>query len=205
MRYLLAIAASMFVTLGIFFFMSSLIKHSGKKTSQIDNGPLVEFIRNSKQQETKTRSRKLPKKPPPPEEAPAVPKMSVASNDKPQAEQLNMPAPSLDAGLKGGIGPYLGKGGGGSNSRAAMPIVRIEPQYPRKAAMRGIEGFVTVNFLVTESGSISEIKIVNAKPPRIFNRAAKKAVSRWKYKPKLMDGKPVAYKQSTTLDFKLEN
>ncbi|SMF20581.1 energy transducer TonB [Pseudobacteriovorax antillogorgiicola] len=205
MRYLVALGAGGLVTLGLFYFMSVLISQGKKKPVENDLGPVVEFIRVKRDQETKTRSRELPKKPPPPKAAPSKPKMQVAENDQPQAEQLDMPQPKIANGLKGGMGPYLGGGGGGGNSDGeVMPIVRIAPQMPRKARMRGIEGYVVASFTVTKSGSVSDVKIVEAKPPRIFNREAKRAILKWKYKPQIVDGKAVEIPQTIRLDFKLE-
>ena len=56
-------------------------------------------------------------------------------------------------------------------------------------------------YTVTINGSIADIKIISADPPRIFNKAATRALLKWKYKPKVVDGKAVPYNQSTTLDF----
>ena len=66
MRYLLALGAGGGVTLVLFFFMSVLIDQRKKKPVENDLGPVVEFIRVKRDNETKTRSRELPKKPPPP-------------------------------------------------------------------------------------------------------------------------------------------
>ncbi|HEV2212019.1 MAG TPA: energy transducer TonB [Gammaproteobacteria bacterium] len=79
-------------------------------------------------------------------------------------------------------------------------VTRIEPQYPIQAAQQGIQGSVTVKFTVQPDGSVSDPSVIDAKPRRgIFDSAALRAVSRWKFKP---IGAP---KDSTiTLDFKLQ-
>jgi protein TonB len=76
--------------------------------------------------------------------------------------------------------------------QSEMPIVRVEPVYPRHALDRGIEGWVDVEFTVTEVGSISDPRILRSHPGGIFNRAALRAIERWKYAPKIVDGQPVA-------------
>jgi protein TonB len=76
--------------------------------------------------------------------------------------------------------------------QSEIPIVRVEPIYPRRALDRGIEGWVEVEFTVTEVGSISEPTILRSHPSAIFNRAALRAIERWKYEPKLVDGQPVS-------------
>jgi len=42
--------------------------------------------------------------------------------------------------------------------------------------------------LVNASGRVEQIRLVKANPPRIFNREATKAVRRWQFKPKTVDG-----------------
>jgi protein TonB len=204
MRYLMALASGTFVTFSLFYLMSVLISEGKEKPGQNELGPIVEFIRTKRDQDIKTRSRDIPKKPPTPKAEPSKPKIKVADNDKPQSEQLDMPTPRIAAGLKGGMGPYLG-GSSGTSDGEIMPIVRILPQMPRSAAMKGIEGYVKVRFTVTKSGSTSNVKIVEAKPPRIFNRAAKKSILKWKYKPQISNGKPIEIEQIVRLDFKLED
>ena len=62
-----------------------------------------------------------------------------------------------------------------------------------------------MKFTVTENGSVSDATVVDAAPKRIFNRAALRAIKKWKYKPKIVNGKPVRQpNQKTKLDFTLE-
>jgi protein TonB len=75
--------------------------------------------------------------------------------------------------------------------QSEIPIVRVEPVYPQRALERGIEGWVEVEFTVTEVGSISEPTILRSHPSAIFDRAALRAIERWKYEPKVVDGQPV--------------
>jgi len=79
-------------------------------------------------------------------------------------------------------------------------VTRVEPQYPIQAAQQGLQGSVTVKFTVQPDGSVTDPTVVDAKPRRgIFDSAALRAVSRWKFKP------IVAAKDSTiTLDFTLQ-
>jgi protein TonB len=76
--------------------------------------------------------------------------------------------------------------------QAEIPKVRVEPVYPRRALDRGIEGWVEVEFTVTEVGSISEPTILRSHPSAIFDRSALRAIERWKYEPKMVDGQPVS-------------
>ena len=97
----------------------------------------------------------------------------------------------------GGLGSVFGAGG--------APLVRINPQYPRKARMLGIEGWVTLQFAITPIGSVTDIKVLNSHPKDLFEQAAVQAVSKWKYQPLMEDGKPVKQENiQVQIDFKLE-
>ena len=69
------------------------------------------------------------------------------------------------------------------------PLVRIEPQYPRRAMLAGIEGAVTVEFTIAADGSVKEPVIAHADPPNVFDRAVLRAVRRWRFRPPRAEGR----------------
>ncbi len=69
-----------------------------------------------------------------------------------------------------------------------MPLVRIPPDYPRRASDRGIEGWVKVEFTITPEGTVTDAKVIDADPPGIFNEAAIRSILRWRYNPKMQEG-----------------
>ena len=75
-----------------------------------------------------------------------------------------------------------------------LPLVAIAPQYPTRAAQRGIEGWCLVSFTVNGLGSVEEetITVVDAEPPQIFNRSSVRAAARFKFQPRVEDGVGVA-------------
>ena len=88
--------------------------------------------------------------------------------------------------------------------RDAQPLVRIEPRYPDRALSRGIEGWVLVQFNVTPEGDTFDCEVIEGEPPRMFDRAACRAVQNWKYQPKMEDGEPVPrYGVQTQFTFNL--
>jgi periplasmic protein TonB len=72
-----------------------------------------------------------------------------------------------------------------------MPLVRINPEYPRRQLVQGIEGWVQVEFAITPAGSVSGVKVVDSEPKGLFDDAATDAVLRWKYNPRVVDGRAV--------------
>ena len=202
-RLIQSLLAAIIVTTGLFYFMSILVARGKAFVDKDDSNP-IEFLRVKPNDHLETRQRKLPKKPPPPQKPPEVQKLKVAKMDAPSKPQMNMDMPKMDMSLAKGDGPFLGAGGGSSDSEV-MPLVRIEPQFPRKAAMRGIEGWVRLQFDVTEVGTVVNVRIMQSSPPRIFDSNARRALLKWKYKPKMTDGKPAPRRNlKVQLDFKLE-
>jgi protein TonB len=197
------------VTFGLFLIMAHLISQPAKLGQSSDTENFIDFVRTINQSQVQTKRRQMPKEPPKPEKVPEMPKIKVAARVDAPSPQLAMKAPAISSSLSLGDGPYLGSGGsvapaGGTGDRSVMPLVRIEPQYPRKAAMSGKQGWVRLKFDVNESGAVVNVKIVESSPPRIFNQSAKRALMKWKYQPKLVSGKPVMMKDlRVQLDFKL--
>ncbi len=200
-KFVSSAGSGLLVTLSLFYLMSQLISGGADLNRSDDSENFIEFVRIKKDSMVQERKRQLPKKPPEPKKPPPPQKLSLAAT-QPTKPQMNMKLPKLSTSLKGN-GPYLGGAGTGGAGNMLTPIVRIEPQFPRKAAMQGIEGFVVLAFEVTESGTVDNVQIVNSKPRRIFDMDAKRAVLKWKYKPQEEDGKPVRVAQKVQLDFKL--
>ena len=74
-----------------------------------------------------------------------------------------------------------------------LPLVAIAPQYPTRAAQRGIQGWCLVSFTVDGLGNVVEetIAVVDAEPPNIFDRSSMRAATRFKFQPRVVDGQGV--------------
>ncbi|MCZ6640597.1 MAG: TonB family protein [Gammaproteobacteria bacterium] len=81
--------------------------------------------------------------------------------------------------------------GGGFPDGNYLPIVKVAPVYPRDAQTQGIEGYVVLEFVVTRTGRTADVVVVESSPPDVFDSAALNAVQRYKYKPRVVDGKPI--------------
>jgi len=71
-----------------------------------------------------------------------------------------------------------------------LPLVNVTPQYPTRAASRGIQGWCQVSFTVDGDGNVVEdtIVVVDAEPPNIFDRSSVRAAARFKFQPRVQDG-----------------
>ena len=195
-------ASGFVVTLSLFYLMAQLISGGGNPNKSDDTENFIEFVRLKKEDLVQERKRQLPKKPPEPKKPPPPQKLAVAA-DEPSKPKMQMNLPKLSTSLKGN-GPYLGPGGAGGGS-GVTPIVRLDPEYPRKAAMQGIQGWVQLSFDITTMGTVENVRVMKSKPKRVFDMSAKRALLKWKYRPKMEAGKPVPQKgEMVQLDFKLE-
>jgi periplasmic protein TonB len=75
-----------------------------------------------------------------------------------------------------------------------LPLVAIAPQYPTRAAQRGVEGWCLVSFTVNGLGNVVEesIVVVDAEPTDMFDRSSIRAAARFKFQPRVVDGQGVA-------------
>jgi len=66
-------------------------------------------------------------------------------------------------------------------SSTKEPKVKFLPQYPAEAAAQRIEGYVTLSFQIADDGGVKDLKVIESQPPAVFDRAARRAVSRWNF------------------------
>ena len=60
---------------------------------------------------------------------------------------------------------------------------RVDPVYPRQAQRDGTSGRVIAHVVVQPNGTVSEVRIISAQPPRVFDREVIRALSQWKFNP----------------------
>jgi protein TonB len=88
-------------------------------------------------------------------------------------------------------------------SSAVIPLERIPPKYPARAANRHIEGWVKIEFTITTNGTVEDAVVVEAQPADIFDEAALNAINQWTFKEKIVNGVAVKQRAVQTLQFKL--
>lgn len=185
-RIATALVISSGVTFSLFLMMNFLVA-SGEVS--IDEGERVRFVdvvQDIEDQPPQRLERQVEKPPeveaPPPEID--TPQVAMAGPDK-----LNLSIGRANTGAGVDLGSIdLGPSSDGDY----LPLVRVQPQYPRRANERGIEGYVIVELTVASDGTVppESIIIIEAQPKGYFERAATKAASKFKYKPKVVNGKP---------------
>lgn len=200
-RLILSVLFGAAVTFALFVIMAELIANSQRPPEETAPPPIIDIVMDEPDSDVQTRTRVPPPPPPPP---PQPPKVQPTEPDiaEPDADGMSFNMPGVDLG-----GASVDIGGPGQLQRdgEATPIVRIEPRYPIQAARDGKEGWVQLSFTINEVGGVEDVEVINAEPRRIFDREAKRALRKWKYKPKIVDGKPVKqFNMKVQLDFKLQ-
>jgi protein TonB len=194
------------ITFVLFLFMYELISMGSDQRVQLEAISGIHFGPVDIPDEVATKSRRETRKPAPPREPPPQPRMRVASVERIVPDLPEMDMPELDVPLSAGAGVFMGNFR--QVDRAAegdiIPIVRISPVYPRDAAINGIEGWVKLEFTITETGTVRSPKVVDSMPPRVFNREAIRAILKWKFKPRVVNGVAVERRATQTIDFTLE-
>jgi TonB family protein len=71
-----------------------------------------------------------------------------------------------------------------------LPIVRVAPVYPVRAAQQRLEGHVIVEFTVTENGTVADVAVVESSDS-VFEQSAIDAALRFRYRPRIVNGEAV--------------
>lgn len=149
--------------------------------------------------------------PPPPPPPPKVVKMQpVQASPLATAQpELETPRLNLELNPRLALGPAIAAPGPqrfslGQVDRAPLSKGQVPPPYPYLARRRGIEGAVTVRFLVDRQGEVRNLEVLQAKPSGIFEETVLKTVARWRFTPGVKDGEAVETWVETTIRFKLE-
>lgn len=135
---------------------------------------------------------------PVPDFEPAPPVAAPASATAPSASA----APRAAASLKETTGPE--RDAGKTVVSGVVPLLRIPPIYPARAASRHLEGWVKVEFTIQTDGSVNDAVVVGSEPEAIFDDAALTAIGKWKFKEKIVNGTAVPQRAVQRLQFKLE-
>jgi len=197
---LLTVTLSFVFTFSVFYLIQSLISRSADLDNDKDKINYIEFIRIKQNDNLEERTRTLPEKPPKPKRPPQ-PEVEIDETKPPPMQNIDIDIPDFDlpTDFKGA---FLGDVSNlGSGTSQLIPLVKIAPRCPPEAAINGIDGSVVLNLLVNEKGKVVNVKLVSAKPARIFNKEASRAVRRWQFKPKTIDGVAVSQTGQLTVEF----
>jgi protein TonB len=175
------------VTLGLFFFMSVLIATGETLSERLSVVKIVDATMPDIELEV---IEEIDKPEPIEELTEEQPELQEKQINLDAGPSLNIARMSIDIDT----GLQLSNASINATDGDYLPLVAIAPQYPTRAAQRGIEGWCLVSFTVNGLGSVEEetITVVDAEPPQIFNRSSVRAAARFKFQPRVEDGVGVA-------------
>ncbi len=192
------VSLGIIITFGLFAFMASLISSDGVNITKT-LPPIVVEIANIPE-DSKVKVIEKVKLDPPPAPKP-MPRTVVAPDAPDNAIGAGYQVPTVVFN-KGSTGF---EGNKNISDNDARPIFRVNPKYPMDAMRKGIQGWVQLAFDINEIGKVVNITIIDSKPKRIFDKAARRALGKWKYQAKSVDGKSVLQKNRTVqLDFTID-
>ncbi len=196
-KIIMVIALASATTFGLFAFMAFLISSDQVAMPEPERIVQIDVFQTPEDSSVEER-------PKPQFEPPTPPPTMPRNNVTPVIAQVNTDFNYQPIGLKvsdGGSKLTLMKGLPDSDAR---PIVRVTPNYPIDAARKGIEGWVVLAFDINEIGAVINVKVVESSPKRVFDKAAKKALRKWKYRAKSVEGVQVSQRNFTVqLDFNM--
>lgn len=184
-RWLVSMALALTITLVLFYLMQALIA-SGSALEQRVN---VTKIVDATMPEITMEVVRQVERPEPIEQLdtppPEVPDRQLDMDSGPSL-QIERASINLDAGLD------IGAAGISITDGEMLPLVNVTPQYPTRAASRGIQGWCQVSFTVTETGGVRDVVVVDAEPRGVFDSSSIRAAEKFKFQPKVVDGEGVA-------------
>lgn len=198
-RYAISIVFGVVITLSLLFVMQLLIVTGKQALTEPRERHKLEFVRVKRNETLNTDDYEPEKPPPPPETPPETPPQDLDNID-PDAPTIDVGRPEVAANTDIG-----GPGGMNIAEGDYLPIVRVAPVYPARALSRGLEGFVDLSFTVTTAGTVKDPVVIQS-TSSLFERAAMRAVLKFKYKPRVVDGVPVEVPGvKTRISFQLED
>lgn len=222
----LSFIAACVVALLLFALMLSMVNQPRNEVAD-DPVAIANFVRmDNRDESAATRSRQQAPQPPqpktPPTPTPPTPSMASPSANLPK---LDLPLPNIDTGVSVASAPAPSLAGLTAASAAppapaapsaaetagqsgpeqeVMPLNDVRPEYPYRARQRGIEGHIKLAFTITAAGKVENIRVLDASPPNVFDREARRAAARWRFAPRTENGAAVSREAVKTLHFRLQ-
>jgi len=191
-RFILALPLAALITATLFVIMQGMITDEFSRPDVIEP---PEFAITREMRETEKPPEAKPK---PPEvlDPPDVPRIPPPPADPQYGEySTEWITPVIDFEIQKA-----------PDDSPPIPMSQVPPDYPMACASRGIEGWALVRFDITATGGVMNAEVVDAEPKGCFERSALRAIRQWKYRPMIVDEKPVPqYGKEQRITYELED
>lgn len=181
-RYGFSIGIALAVTFGLLFIMQLLIASGERETESRRYVDWVDFVRVIRDPVPDAK-RLRPEKPPEPTEPPTPPQMTTGELTG-ATLTVSVTAPEISDAV--GLGALAR----GISDGEYLPLAKVSPTYPTRAAQAGIEGQVIVEYTVTALGTTRDLRVVESSN-QIFDRSCMDAAAKFKYRPRYIGGEAI--------------
>lgn len=82
-------------------------------------------------------------------------------------------------------------------------LQRVQPRYTEAARRAGVQGVVFVEAIIDERGKVTDVRVLRGLPMGL-DRSAVEAVEQWRFKPAMLDGRPVKVYFTLTVTFTIQ-
>ncbi|WP_370280468.1 energy transducer TonB [Pontibacterium sp.] len=212
LRFMVSVPLALCLSLLLFYLLALITSVDDLRVPEQQFIPNLDFLLVRQESEIELRKRQLP---PEPEELvqqqqPEIPQLQPQSALAVNADLPNIDLPDIDMGIQISLSPSL------HNLSVPTPTMTMDtnptvlsqfpPRYPQRALRRRQEGQVVVEFTITEMGTVKpgSVVVVESTPSGVFDKAVLRAIQRWRFKTRLVNGQPVPFKARQKLEFKLE-
>lgn len=190
------------INTAIFIGMQALVGNREVRLADTRNFELANFIRMTETAPPVKSRRDPPPPKPSAERRPEIEPLAGATRSSGSGPALASPAASTELALGA-----VAAGGIAMNrvllASELVPVVRASPEYPQSALLNGTQGYVDLLFTVDRTGSVTDLVVTAAEPTGIFEKATIEAARRWKFQPRLVEGRPVAVRVRTRVWFRM--
>jgi protein TonB len=146
-----------------------------------------------------------------PEQQPAPAELTRAEPPTAAGEPVQSVAATTTATAQAQAGPG-GRSGAvrtgspvpaGSLDGPLQAIARKQPGYPPAARRQNVEGWIRVQYVVDERGSVGPVKVLAAEPEGFFEQSVLRTVRAWRFRPGTVNGEIVQALVEQTISFRL--
>ncbi len=180
-RYSISTCAAVVITGGLLLVMQYAIQSDETKIDEPPIGDLLTMVRVIEEPEVLQNPRRVVKPPVVDQMPPPIQRMmDFDATGETGLVEITDPDVTVTPTTEG----FQSEG-------EMLPIMTVPPEYPQREQARGTQGWVIVEFTVDQLGRVQTPQVIDAEPSRVFDRAAIKAVKRYKYKPRVLNGEAV--------------
>lgn len=205
MRLLISFLLATGVSLAIFVGMEKMTSSKNMKQLESDEIPQLIYLRESKDTHINEKKRIKPKKPEP--EKPQklhikTPKMQTKVEKNVKIQSIVTPNIDLSS-ISSLSGAKINVSMGLIDANTLVKISAPPPRYPRRAKLTRKEGSVTIQFQIDANGNVHNPVVVESNPEGLFDKAALRAIKRWRFKPRKGADSQNMMSASQTMNFRL--